>query len=298
MKPAVNTVYTVVFNSPTPCTSAPTNIPVNVVNPVSAVVNPTNKSVCVGGTTSFTVGASGGPIAYQWQVSSDGGVNYSNVSSGGTSATLTLANVTQAMNNYRYRVTLTAPPCSGTINTPEAILTVNPLPVITLTASPQASVRPQVNTTISAASTPAGSIYTWTLNGSPLTGAIASSVVVNVNGIGMYVARVTDVNGCVNTSSPFEITGMYSDRLFIYPNPAPNGQFQIRFYSGINFDYRHINIYNSVGQQVYRKELATSGPWPRMNLNLPHIASGVYVVEVTDGYGAKIAIGKLIIQKR
>ena len=297
VKPTVNTVYTVVFNSATPCTSAPTNIPVNVVDPVTAVVNPANKSVCVNGTTSFTVGASGGPIAYQWQVSTNSGISYSNVSSGGTSAVLTLSNVTQAMHNYLYRVTLTAAPCSGTITTPSAILTVNPLPAITLSASPYTSLRPQLSTTISAASTPAGSTYSWTFNGAPITGATGSSVIANVDGIGTYTATVTDVNGCVNVSSPFAITGMYDGRLFIYPNPAPNGQFQVRLYSSINFDYRNISIYNSIGECIYRKKVATTGPWDRMNVDLGHIGAGVYIVVVSDAYHTKRAVGKLIVQR-
>ena len=295
VKPTVNTVYSVVYSTATPCTSAPTNIPVNVVNPITAIVNPTDKSVCAGGNTSFNVGATGGPIAYQWMVSTDGGANYSNIS-GSNSATLNLSNVTQSMNNNRYRVRLSAAPCTGTTTTPFALLTVNPLPAVTITAAPISALRPQLTTTITAASTPRDSTYTWSLNGTLLSN-ITKSILVNVDGIGTYTVTVMDVNRCVNTSSPLTITGLFDNRLYISPNPAPNGQFQIRAYSGVNFDYRTISIYNTSGQRVYRKPMATTGPWQKVDVNLAGVTGGVYIVVVSDGYDTKRVVGKVVIQR-
>ena len=296
VKPTVNTVYSLVYTSPTPCTSSPTNIPVNVVNPVSAVVNPTSKSVCVGGNTSFTVSASGGPIAYQWQLSTNGGTSYSNIS-GATAATLSLTNVTTAMSTYSYRAYLKALPCIRTDTTLAAILTVNPLPTVGLTASPFTSLRPQLTTLLTTTSTPAGASYIWTFNGAVLPKDTISTYTANIDGIGTYTVRVTDVNGCVRTSSPLTISNLFDDRIFIYPNPASDGQFQVRLYSGINFDYRHINVYNSMGQRVYRKPIATTAPWQRIDVNLTGMASGVYIVEVTDQYDTKLAVSRLIIQR-
>jgi subtilisin-like proprotein convertase family protein/N-acetylneuraminic acid mutarotase len=295
VKPTVNTVYSVVVTTPTPCTSGPTNVPVNVVNPVSNVVNPTNKSVCVGGNTSFSVSASGGPINYQWQVSTNAGATYTNIA-GATSSTLTLNNVTQSMHNNLYRVVMSAPPCAGTTTTPAATLTVNPLPTVLLSANPTA-VKPGTSTTIMVNSTPAGATYSWTFNGQPLSGVTGSSYVANVDGIGTYTVTVTDVNGCVSTSSPFTITGQQDSRLFIYPNPAPDGMFQVRLFSGINFDYRKVNIYNAAGVRVAHKEFPTSGPWEKMEFNLSNQASGVYMVEVVDRYDTKLASGKVVIQR-
>ena len=299
VNPTANTIYQVVFSTSTPCTSPPTNIPVNVVNPVSAVVDPTNQSVCVGGDVSFTVSAAGGPISYQWQVSTNGGASYSNIT-GATSATLNLTGVTQSMHNNLYRVQLSAPPCAGTTTSAAATLTVNPLPTVLLSASPTA-VKPGVTTTITVSSTPAGATYSWTFNGNPLevngVPVTGSSYVANVDGIGTYTVTVTDVNGCTSTSSPFAITGQQDDRLFIYPNPAPDGQFQVRLFSGINFDYRKVNIYNSSGHRIVSREFPTSGPWQKMEFNLGNAASGVYIVEVLDRYDTKLATGKVVIQR-
>lgn len=100
------------------------------VNSVPSVVdNPVDASVIAGNNTSFSVTASGsGTISYQWQVSTNGGSSWSNVSnsapySNANTATLDITNVTLAMNNYQYRVIISSiciPPDTSTV----ALLTV------------------------------------------------------------------------------------------------------------------------------------------------------------------------------
>ncbi|MDZ4808726.1 MAG: choice-of-anchor J domain-containing protein, partial [Bacteroidota bacterium] len=102
------TNYSVVYSTATPCTSAPTVIPVTTVAAVSGVVNPANTAACVGNNATFTVSALGGnPLTYQWQVSTDAGVNWTNIA-GATSASYTATGVTLAMNGNRYRAVLAA----------------------------------------------------------------------------------------------------------------------------------------------------------------------------------------------
>src|SRR5437868_15166046 len=82
VKPTVNTSYSVVVTTAT-CVSGPTVIPVTVVNPIVGLTNPTNTAACLGSNATFSVTTtSGGPITYQWQVSTDGGVTWNNVSGG------------------------------------------------------------------------------------------------------------------------------------------------------------------------------------------------------------------------
>ncbi len=65
---------------------------------------------CPGISVSFSVTATGSPVSYQWQVSTNGGVSYSNITAAGsnpvytgwTSATLGINNISPA-NNYVYR---------------------------------------------------------------------------------------------------------------------------------------------------------------------------------------------------
>ncbi|HMK24474.1 MAG TPA: hypothetical protein VK483_00490, partial [Chitinophagaceae bacterium] len=100
-----------------------------VVNGPSVTSQPVNSTVCEGANTSFTVGGSAG-ASYQWQLSTDAGLNYNNIT-GATSATLNLAAVTFSMNNYYYRCVLTTAGCSVPALSNAAILTVNRLAAIT-----------------------------------------------------------------------------------------------------------------------------------------------------------------------
>ncbi|HEY6064155.1 MAG TPA: M36 family metallopeptidase, partial [Chitinophagaceae bacterium] len=100
-----------------------------VVNGPSVTAQPNNSTVCEGTNTSFTVVGSAG-ATYQWQLSTDGGANYNNIT-GATSATLNLTAVTASMNNYRYRCVLTTAGCAVPAVSNAAILTVNLLAAIT-----------------------------------------------------------------------------------------------------------------------------------------------------------------------
>lgn len=298
VNPTVNTVYTVVYSTATPCTSAPTNVPVNVVNPLGTVTNPTNRSACLGGGTTFTASATGGPVSYQWQVSTDGGVTWTNIA-GATSSTLTLSNVTQVMNNNRYRAVLSAPPCAGTSTTTAGILTVNPLPVVTISA-PDVSLAPGQTTTITGTSTPAAAAagWVWTYNGGSLAGT-GNTQNVNVDQMGTYRATVTDINGCVASSNDLVIGAEASDRLWIYPNPN-SGAFQVRLYYDSDVaEKRVVTIYNMNGQAVTSREFSlvdNTPPYLQMDFDLGHNARGPYVVKVAHKYTGKVVSGIVVIQ--
>jgi hypothetical protein len=100
-----------------------------VVTGPTVTAQPNNSTVCESANTSFTVGGSGG-VTYQWQLSTDGGVNFNNIA-GATNATLNLTAVTASMNNYRYRCVLTSSGCAVPATSNAAILTVNLLAAIT-----------------------------------------------------------------------------------------------------------------------------------------------------------------------
>jgi len=75
-------------------------------------VQPTNQSSTFASTATFSVTATSpdsGTLAYQWQVSTNSGSTWSNVSggSGATTASYTTATLAMAANGYRYRVNVT-----------------------------------------------------------------------------------------------------------------------------------------------------------------------------------------------
>lgn len=303
VKPTANTNnYTVSFTTPTPCTSATTTVPVNVSHPATGLaVTPSTRAVCLGGSTTFVASTTGGnPIAYQWQVSTDGGLTYNNIT-GATSSTLTVSSVTQSMSGNRYRFVVTSAPCTPAVtSTAFGTLTVNPLPTVTL-SSPVVNLVPGRTTTITGTSTPAAAAggWSWTLNGSAI-GGTTNTQVANIDRLGSYRATVTDVNGCVASSNTLVIGAEASDKLWIYPNPT-TGAFQVRlYYSGGLAEKRVVTIYNPIGQVITSKEftlVAGTAPYLQMDFDLGGVkAKGTYVVKVADHFTGKVISGLILVQ--
>jgi autotransporter-associated beta strand protein len=86
-------------------------------------VPPTNQTVCAWAPAIFSVDASGDGLTYQWQLSTDGGINFANISDTATNASYTnpIAAVTDPA--YQYQVIVSG--TSGILtSTPPAVLTV------------------------------------------------------------------------------------------------------------------------------------------------------------------------------
>jgi gliding motility-associated-like protein len=103
--------------------------------PVVITTQPTDVEACFGTSTSFTVAATGTNLTYQWQVSTDAGVSFSNIAFA-TSAVLNMNNVSVASNGNRYRAIITGT-CSVETTVP-ATLTVADKAIID--AQPQSQV--------------------------------------------------------------------------------------------------------------------------------------------------------------
>jgi hypothetical protein len=88
----------------------------------SVTTNPKSQSVTAGQSVTFTAAANGNPpVSVQWQVSTDGGVTFSNIPNA-TSLILTLTSTTSSENGYRYRAVFTN--SLGSATTTAALLTV------------------------------------------------------------------------------------------------------------------------------------------------------------------------------
>jgi Fungalysin metallopeptidase (M36)/PA domain/Ig-like domain CHU_C associated/Secretion system C-terminal sorting domain/Fungalysin/Thermolysin Propeptide Motif len=103
--------------------------------PPAITTQPANVTACSGTNATFTVTATGTGNTYNWQVSTDNGASWNNVTPVATSTTLTLTAVTTALNNNRYRVQISNPSGNITSNG-NATLTVNTTPAApTVTAA-------------------------------------------------------------------------------------------------------------------------------------------------------------------
>jgi hypothetical protein len=112
-----------------------TNGSATINTPPSISTNPVNQSIYAGGTTSFSVTGSGTGLGYQWQVSTNGGLSYSNVSgvtpySGVNSATLTINPAATGMNGYLYQCVLSGT-CTPAVTSNTAQLTVTQAAITT-----------------------------------------------------------------------------------------------------------------------------------------------------------------------
>ena len=121
----------------TTCTnSSVATVDITVNQPPTVSVHPSNTIGCTGQSTSFSVTAAGAGLTYRWQISTNNGSTWSNLSNGGvySNVTATTLNISSAtgLNNFRYRVVITGT-CSPTATSNAAILTVNTPPTITAT---------------------------------------------------------------------------------------------------------------------------------------------------------------------
>ena len=301
-QPLVSTDYSVSISTVN-CTGTPAIVPITVANSIGNVTAPSNQSICVNGNTSFTVSAgTGNPITYQWQVSTDAGASWNNITNGGvysgaTTATLNLTGVPGSFTNNQYRAVLTVAACSSTENSGAAILTVNPLPVIVINAAPYTKLHPGITTTITAAVSPNAAVtYQWYKNGIAVPGATTERIVVDVDNLGDYSVMVNDVNGCTNSSASLTISEAANDILFIYPSPN-TGQFQVRYYNlnGNAVNPRTLSIYDSKGARVFSRTYNITLPYSRMDVDMSNYSKGIYRVELGDVNGKRLKTGSVVI---
>ncbi len=248
---------------------------------------PATTTVCAGTTASFSVVAvtapvAGGTLNYQWQQWN--GNTWNNIA-GATAATLTLSNVTHAMNTNTYRVNITGS-CTA-VTSAAATLRVNPLPAVTINASPSPVLIPGRRTTLTTVVNPSGGSYVWLLNGQP-TGATGATLPgLTVDNIGSYTVRYTDPNGCVTTSAALEVIAQQSDLMWVYPNPN-QGQFQVRVYSAANTPFT-LNVFDAKGAKVFSKTTTPTQAYTTIPVDLGKTTPmGVYVVELRDNTGKRL----------
>ncbi len=242
---------------------------------------PANVTACAGSNATFSVVATGvpSPTIYQWQVSTDGGATFTNLTAPGSfSSSLVLTGTTVAMNGNRYRVVVTNS-CGQTVTSTAGILTVNAGPVVTVTSL--ASMRVCLSDTL------------IPLSGSPVGGSWSgigvsgTNFVPGVTAVGTYTLTYTYTNaaGCTGTATttvkvedcPERIRLLSDAGVIMYPNPN-SGRFFIRMNSTL-YNYLGMNVYNMSGQVVSRKTFGGLVFGRVIPIDLSHLPSGPYMVK-------------------
>lgn len=361
-----NNLYRLAVTScgPDPIYTNAASLSVN--SPASITTQPSATAKCVGDNLTLSVTASGTGISYQWQISTDGGASFTNLT-GATGSSLVLNNLQLSQNGNIYHVVISsAAPCtpvssanaalvvntipvvgitvqptdivcagtnmvlsgtgaatyswnngvqnntafpisqtttftvtgttvSGCVSTATQTITVNPLPVVTISASPYQNLLSGQTTTITAVANQPGDVYGWTKNGSPVPGQTTHSITVDESGLGTYVASFTDANGCTGFSNQLAIGDSVVSISFIYPNPN-QGQFLITPpKNGTGNQRFQVVMYNAAGAKVIVKEAVVNMSNPKIEMHAPHLSHGVYMVTLRDDKGKVVAKGKVTI---
>ena len=179
-------------------TSTAATLTVNVAPVITA--NPSSQTVCAGSAAGFSLIATGASLTYQWQISTNAGVSFGNVS-GATSSSYSTPATVAGESGKQYRCVVTG--TCGTTNSTAATLTVNIAPAIT--TQPQSHTVPagsNVTFTVTATGT-APLAYQWRKNGANIGGTTGSSytlTAITTNNAGNYDVVITNSCGSAFSS--------------------------------------------------------------------------------------------------
>jgi hypothetical protein len=286
--------YKVILNGTCTVANTASNVATLTVNsPATIALQPANVAACYNTDAIFLVGTTGSNITYQWQVSTDGGFVYANIA-GATSPILTLPAVKEPVNGNRYRNIVTVASCGSIISSP-AILTVNLLPTVFITADPVNKLKPGLLASLTATAAPSllTNTFAWFKNGQAV--ATGNKIDINYTGIGDYTVKVTDAKGCSSTSAAFALNDSLSNRLFITPNPN-NGKFKVMYHSARgNVLHRLLTVYDGKGTRVWTHDYLVGAPYEPMNVDLSNLAKGIYYLQLGDFNGKPLASGNVFI---
>ncbi len=306
--PNGTTSYRVIVTSTcAPLNPITSNVAVLTVNnPVTINTQPANKRGCANDNYIFsaTAAASAGTLTYQWEVSVNGGTTYNNVVPGipadpatsGTLASYTINNAPIYFNGNLYRVRVIGNPCGLLVSSPVS-LTLSNKPAVVLTAASYSFLNPSILSGLYTTVSPVGGfIYSWTKDGIAIPNTLTTTFIpLTVDDFGTYQVSVSDaITSCTATSNIIKIDALQSDRLFIYPNPVTTSM-QVRYYSA-NPATRGatINVFDGKGAKVYSKTYSVTGIYGRMDVNMTTMQQGVYMVELRDASGKKLASASVL----
>jgi hypothetical protein len=176
-------------------------------NAAAITTQPSNLAVCSGQNASFSVSATGSSLTYQWQLSTNAGGTWTNIS-GQTTATLNLTAVTAGMTGYQYRLNIFS--CTATPVTSNAVtLTVN-IPAGINTQPVSVVLCETANAAFSVAAVGTGLSYQWQVSTTGCAGTFTNITGANTNSLAVnavtasqngYAYRVVVTGTCNSVTS-------------------------------------------------------------------------------------------------
>ena len=241
------------------CTSAVSSITVVVNANPTVVSTPSYPTICAGSNVALNAS---GANTYTW--------------SPATGLSSTTGNTITANPTATTTYTVTGSDANGCVGTNIVIVTVNSLPVVTLTAS---------GMTLTATSFVDASYKWFTCPEDSLIGVSTSNTYIATEN-GSYKVEVTDTNGCVATSNCINITtvGLETksnlNSFNISPNPT-KGKLTI---TASGSETASVVIYNALGKEVSKVGNIQNGSV----IDFSAFNNGVYMVQFTNSKGTKV----------
>ena len=165
----------------------------------SIQTQPAGATLLVGASHTFSTVASGtGPLAYQWQISTDGGANYADIP-GATDGSYAIGSAGLS-DDALYRVVVSN--SAGSLASASAALVVRAVPAITAQpAGALLSTGSAYTLSVSATGTPAPA-YQWKFNDADIPGATSASLPLTLSAAvsGAYTVTVSNAAGSVTSS--------------------------------------------------------------------------------------------------
>ena len=223
-----------------------------VVNALPNVNAGVDKSVCTGLPVILTAS---GATSYVWNNGITNNISFT------PAATMTY--------------TVTGTDANGCVGTDMVVVTVNPLPVVTIAASG-----------LSLTASLSGATYKWIncADDMAIAGATSQTYVATANG--SYKVEVTNSNGCIATSTCMNVTivGVESksdlNAFSISPNPT-KGKITI---TASGNESANVVIFNALGKEITRSNNVQNGT----QLDLSAVQNGVYMVQISTDKGTKV----------
>ena len=270
--PMSTATYNVIGTDANGCMdTASTTVVVNSLPTVTASSSATG-AVCAG--TMVTLNGGGTATSYAWDNGVTNGIAFP------ASTTTTYIVVGTDANS-----------CS---NTASVMVTVNPLPSVTMSAF-TAPVCLQAGPMALTAGSPSGGVYTG-------TGVVSGMFGPSIAGVGSFpiTYTITDANSCSNSATStitvMDCTGIEdgfaSQEVMVYPNPS-SGIVNITI-SNADYDKLQITVFNVQGKEVFSSTDTNVNGVYNKQINLEELSKGVYYIKLSAG--ANVKIQKLIIQ--
>ncbi len=261
--------------------------------PVSITTHPASIAVCEGSNTGFSMAVTGSASVYQWQISTDGGTLFTNIS-GATTSSYNLTGVMMGQNGYRYRIIVTG--ACGPVTSNIAVLTVNPLPVFTLAGLNPATVcisdQPfNLNASVSGGTWSGtgvqGNAFDPAVAG---TGAATITYSLAISGCTTVHSTVIQVNECADRHIPLD----RYPALLVYPNPN-NGILSIRVNTDL-YTQLGMKMFNSDGRLMKSQMFSSVFYGSVLPVDLPGVPAGTYHLYLFNNeHGSFISKGVSII---